>query len=1060
MKRFLMFVVAFLPCLYMLGQTVDKHTAMNRAKAFLVSLHAERQMNGKAKAAYKIPALKEADETTAYYVFNADAGKGFVIVSGDDRTEEILGYADSGVFDPANIPPGMQDLLEQYKNEIKLLDKLPKETVKAAKAARKAPILTKVSIAPLLTTMWNQDSPYCDLCPMDGTERSVTGCVATALAQVMAYHRWPASSTQPIESYTTSTKGINVEELPVTSFDWDAMLPTYTASSESTAKEAVAKLMQYCGSAVRMDYSAQSSGAVLQYSQNAVRKYFGYDDGARYVSRASYTVAEWNNMMYEEIKAHRPVFYGAQSSTAGGHAFVLDGYKAGNFFHVNWGWGGVSNGYFRLSVLYPSIGGIGGNATVYSVDADALIGVCPPGNLPVAQPLLTAYALTTPQATYSRRGESDSFAGFTYRLTVGFAGGTAEFQYGVGLMVDGVLQPLTQNGGTAQYTPGVHWTYTVPFGTFGRGLKPGNYKLIPICRPADSQDWYPCVGSEKAYLSLDITETTLTVVATKQYHVTGYNVKGSLLPANDVELIFDVDNTGDDIYETWYLDMPGNNTVTVTSGGISNQYHRRIGAEVAAREQGTVSFFAKLPQTAGAYPFTLRDKDFKEIYSGNLNVQAANEANIKATAIRPIVNAGNVFYGRQLKVVGTFSNEGTAKASGQATAILFKRRGETNYADQVGIQILPISLDANEQKELTFVFNQVETNTSYLVQVIRGGSYQQAGWIYGKPGIGLYPSVGDPVYANPSVTTTVGDAAAVDMRDMEQEHINRTMAGSNPNCVYYLPAMADIPGSLASCNVVRGSEAETITLTDAADNSLRVPFAFMARSISYTRHCSIGLNGVSNKGWQTLCLPFTVSEVTVDGVSKDWFHDRKDKDKDFWVMAFKAEDGKKVYFAHTPVIEAHTPYIFAVPATNRDKWDDSFVLTGKDIVFKGTNVMLKQEYVPMVMGENYYLVGSYTGETVAGSLGLDAQGSKFVSTQNSVTPFHAYYEPQDSGSAHGAKALAISVWADDPTLGIRETMDNVAEESPVYNINGMKMASNAKLLPKGVYIVNGRKVVR
>ena len=296
------------------------------------------------------PQLDAVREVSGLYVFNVSQEAGFVIVSNDDRTMPVLGYSDSGSIDPDNMPSNMRAWLQFYADEIAWLDNNNITTTYTARRVGEHPT---TAIPELLKTTWDQGYPYNAYCP----ESSVTGCVATAMAQVMNYHKWPTGTTVEIPAYGTLPK------LGTTTFDWANMITNYSGSYTGTQAMAVAKLMQYCGWAVQMQYGGSSNARVSDVA-NALITYFGYKETTQYVNRSHYSYANWTDLIYHELEEGRPVIYGGQA-VDNGHAFVCDGYKydGGDLFHINWGWSGRGNGYFVLSVLNPSEQGIGGSAS-------------------------------------------------------------------------------------------------------------------------------------------------------------------------------------------------------------------------------------------------------------------------------------------------------------------------------------------------------------------------------------------------------------------------------------------------------------------------------------------------------------------------------------------------------------------------------------------------------------------------------------------------------------------------------------------------------------------------
>lgn len=282
----------------------------------------------------------------AFYVFNAKEG-GFVIVSGDDRTAPVLGYSETGRLDINAIPQALESWFQGYADQLAWLTDHP-----SARIAHRT--INGSAISPLLgETEWAQSTPYNLHCPVTSKGYSLTGCVATAMAQIMYYHRWPAQTTKEIPGYTTNTLKLTIDSIPVSAIDWENILPKYSTSSTTIQQHAVADLMFKCGASVHMDYDMEGSGSSLSDVVTSLKEYFDYDASVSVIFRSHYGVERWNNIIYSELEAGRPVCYRGQSTTKGGHAFVIDGYDKDDYFHVNWGWEGRCNGYFLLSILAP-----------------------------------------------------------------------------------------------------------------------------------------------------------------------------------------------------------------------------------------------------------------------------------------------------------------------------------------------------------------------------------------------------------------------------------------------------------------------------------------------------------------------------------------------------------------------------------------------------------------------------------------------------------------------------------------------------------------------------------
>lgn len=319
------------------------------------------------------PQLKRtvsAGAEAACYVF--DTGQGYAVVSADDCAPALLGYSDSGAFDQGEIPPALNYWLESYARQIEYA-----RSIGSAPMSQNAPESTAdfPPIEPLTATRWNQNAPYNDLCPIDNGSRSVTGCVATALAQIMKYHSYPAKG-QGSNSYSTAGQTLTVD-FGSTEYKWDDMLDIYNSSATKEQNAAVATLMYSCGVAVNMEYTSVESSASSLSVPTAMVKHFGYDKGIRYIGRDYYGLSEWQGIVYEQLRDYGPVQYSGQSSE-GGHSFVCDGYSGNGYFHINWGWGGMSDGYFLLTALDPLTQGIGGSTSGFNYDQDIIANVSKP----------------------------------------------------------------------------------------------------------------------------------------------------------------------------------------------------------------------------------------------------------------------------------------------------------------------------------------------------------------------------------------------------------------------------------------------------------------------------------------------------------------------------------------------------------------------------------------------------------------------------------------------------------------------------------------------------------
>lgn len=479
----------------------------------------------------------------SYYVFPNANSKGFTIVSGDDRLPEIVGYSSQGSYDENNLPEGFVSFMKAYQNlynkvnlgDAEALKNLAE--IKAWRNKKNASAASTSAVAPLLGNIeWDQTSPYNNMCPRyDSVHVAATGCVATAMAQVMAYYKYPKQLKADISGYVNRWNGIPMEIPTITReegiYDWDNMLPKYNKEANATQlqKDAVAKLMYHCGAAVRMSYGPESGAAV---SSSKLAKYFGYDaDLMMDLSRSSFTLDKWMQIIDTELAAGRPVLYGGQASD-GGHQFVCDGKDGEGLYHINWGWSGSQNGYFDLSLLNPEKGGTGsGNSTEgYNRLCSMTIGIAPDNGV-VDAPLATApdikamnygFLETTTKDTRENPDEA-----FDFWLDYGL--GNQTYQAFSGYVALGILQKdgsyrIVSQKAHINVDPipgeGMISVVDVNF-RVNEAFEVGTVTLCPLYSK-DGENWTLCdIPSSFPSVMLKITKTKMDVTSPLTAQVTG-----------------------------------------------------------------------------------------------------------------------------------------------------------------------------------------------------------------------------------------------------------------------------------------------------------------------------------------------------------------------------------------------------------------------------------------------------------------------------------------------------------------------------------------------------------
>ncbi len=398
MKRLLLQLL-LITSLFGFAGPIDKATALKVANTFRDSNKAYKNSFQADRNTTSLIDITEKTSFQNFYIFSDEHS--FVIVSADDCVKPILAYSMDNPFKNDVMPENIASWLQGYEEQIilaKTRSASPPIEVKQAWEQLKSGEISSTNraiavVGPLIQTQWDQTNPYNSLCPT-GT---YTGCVATAMAQIMKFWNYPEHGVGT-HSYVHSTYGTLTADFGATTYRWSDMANTYSSSSSAAAKEAVATLMYHCGVSVDMDYNTSSSSATTLSAAYALKNYFNYNDDVFYANRSNYDDDEWVTMMIEELDAGRPMEYHG-SSSEGGHSFVCDGYDTNGNFHFNWGWGGYCDGYYTIDHLEPGTGGVGAGAGIYNTNQGAIFKI-EPSISPVDAPLNLS-------ATYDNEGTAE-----------------------------------------------------------------------------------------------------------------------------------------------------------------------------------------------------------------------------------------------------------------------------------------------------------------------------------------------------------------------------------------------------------------------------------------------------------------------------------------------------------------------------------------------------------------------------------------------------------------------------------------------------------------------------
>ncbi|MEI8086415.1 MAG: C10 family peptidase [Paludibacter sp.] len=549
MKKLKLFIGLFLFIFQLQAKQIDLNTALSVGKNFLngqatsQTLQKVSSLNSVYKAKSRASSsMSTAQETTFYYVFN-NSNDGFIIVSGDDNVSPILGYSDGGAFDANNIPQNVSKWLEGYRSQIRFIvennitptKEITEQWIALKSGTYQSPLKAKGSVAtsvsPLIQTKWNQSPYYNSLCP----QSSVTGCVATAMAQIMKFWNYPLTGSG-FHSYNHTTYGTLSANFGSTTYDWSSM-PNIVLSSNN----AVATLMYHCGVSVDMSYSPESSGAyvisarspVVNCAEYAFKNYFNYKSSLQGIEKNNFTETDWISKLKTEFTAGRPVLYAGFGS--GGHCFVADGYDSNDYVHFNWGWGGAYNGYFQVNALNPSGTGIGGGSGTYNNNQQAVIGIQPQTD--VIPTSFSLYSNITVSPNPINYGQSVTVNADIKNIGIStFLGEITAALFDVNNNFVEYIETITERNGLQ---PNYHYTSGVNFTSSKLTAAPGSYYIGIFVKPTGG-NWFKV--NNGSYLNM-IPITIVSNSSLKMY--SGITVTPSSIVQNQSATIkVDVANFG------------------------------------------------------------------------------------------------------------------------------------------------------------------------------------------------------------------------------------------------------------------------------------------------------------------------------------------------------------------------------------------------------------------------------------------------------------------------------------------------------------------------------------
>ena len=701
MQRKVLSICLLLLPLMLMAAPITQEQAKQKASEFMTG-HPKMAKGRMLKAAKAPLKMQQAKTAASYYVFNVGEQEGFVVVSGDDRTPAILGYAASGSFDAANIPANMQAWLQGYEDQISKLDQYP---------AAQTSVASHEAIAPLIKSTWGQGAPYNLMCPIDPTnnEGSYSGCVATAMAQVMNYYKYPEMTTAAIPAYTTDYYGFSMRAIAKTTIDWDNMLDQYDESATEAQQQAVAQLMLLCGQSVKMDYTAYGSYTYSNYVTTALSKYFGYDKNVHYAIRNLYRAAEWDAIIYQELQEGRPVIYRG-SSLMDGHAFIIDGYSEDGLYHVNWGWNGNYDSYFLLSVLDPYIEG---NNTIITPDnfnfyQEAVVGIQKPTE---AEPSEDALALATDyliidsyQTEFERQADS-TFVLPVYISMVNLTATTRSFDIGCGIYNDQNEQVEAVKLFTKRNLAYYDYAWNSVTLTLPATLPDGTYSIKAVSRPINTDKWLIGSGDFEYSIGLTIKDNVAYTSSFGTFDLSGTIVSTIEQPTlgSPVPLRATITNNGRNFNQAMNL---------IVNGSSVGGFH----IEAEAGETVNVDL-GYIPTRSGANEVRLQ----QERYNGTI-VAASGIVNILGSESTQLLFGFNVKDRRvnasvphtNLDVTTLIHNNSRNAYNKRAIIVLYKRNNDNGW-DIVQERPLDMTLAGDTDSLLQLSFEGLENYTDYYL---------------------------------------------------------------------------------------------------------------------------------------------------------------------------------------------------------------------------------------------------------------------------------------------------------------------------------------------------------
>ena len=995
MKKLLLTTVLAVAMIVAMANPIGRTAAMQKAQNFMQGINPQAQLTTGNTARKAMGTQNEKP----YYIFNAENNQGFVIVSGDDRSEEILGFSDKGSLDVDNLPDGLQTMLDIFEDDLQKLDELGyTNTVDAQTASnsrRKSVSVAREPIAPLIKTYWTQESPFVDM-----MAEEVVGCQRIASAQLLYY--WGCDKTlATITGVPTSIQSSGKYE-PQT-FDMSKIRAHYRGGSGTDEERA--EVARYI-SCVRYSLGTGTQSDMVSKGP----KFWGITPGA-ILYRQNCFPDDFERIVYEELSNNAPVFVGGHCRTSTpNHYFLIDGYSHDDFFHINWGWAGVCDGYFRLSPLNAYNWSTAAN---WSQTFEALIGMRGPGLVAesTAQPNdeaslgLITYSFANSSNSIVWDDQTISRTG-TLKIRTLLENWSNNFKSDESRTFDLELVAYDMNNNkvktiaTKQITIAQAATQAVVWTLTGIDLPAGEYQLVSKSKDATytGESHFDYVKGVYSHAKLIVDDNQITASLVKAMTIDNYEFIGKKKPGYRTAVKFYVTNNSFNKL-TWNFSLY-KNQISSTVGYTQDTEEFRMQAksshdfvmEFEADEEPCTLFLYNQDRAARSYSdpiyaeITFDPSSFPEATATNSNLSF--KWSLNNTASTGTNGSGGYVYGYSIE--GTVNITNNSRSATFEDVIIFQiYYGRASYNNRyksanimVPLKLAPGASTTVDLSEFEYSDGAFDAEKTLYILVF-DGSYRidednnyftYASWSV-RPSVNYWDKDGKLSYAT-SVPTNISNAAAVSFKGMT---VNKTIyPNSNPNCIYYFDTetQAKRLSGYASHNVVVGDQAYTTIKFDET-NAVYVPFTFKATDVSYSRKMTNAhTEGSEDQKWSTICLPFEVNNVKA-GNNSVMIGDGVELRK------FYGEEFASIYFDTVYKMEANKPYLIRVSEENLNK----------TLTFAGTNVDVVAGSA-MADANNYDFTGNYT--TTRDEKGkyvytIDNNGNNFVYTASpTYKTFNAY----------------------------------------------------------------------